>query len=828
MEFNLGVRHPLVAPLAALALGIVAAQFAFFSFQETLLSTLLLGLLAWVGLHKNAVRPGAVACLAGFLIVGAMLGSRRPPQRQSEHPLLITSVVQSAAADLNDPVRLRGFVREPTEALDTADRFVLEVESVFANTPARGGVRVNVYRGPDDPPLELPYGRRVELLARLRELRNFNNPGSFDRVAYLNKRGIHMTASVRSRAPIHQLGDQGGNRWQSWIWQVRTATGKRLDALLSQAQAGDSQPAAILRAMLLGDRSTLDGDTTTDFQRTGSYHALVISGLHVGVLALVITFALRLALVPPVARAVVAALAVAAYAALVGASLPVSRAAWMLSAYLAAGLLYRQRRALNVIAATALGFLIFDPDLLFDAGFQMSFLAVALIAGIAVPLLEAGVDPYRRALRDLWNLDRDLHLPTRVTEVRVSLRMWLEPLSTVMRLPRAVLSFVVTGFLRVVIWVVALCIVSLIIQVGLALPMAVHFHRVSWGGVSANLFVMPLLLVLVPLGLLALATGWVPLASASLYVAETIGDVVAWHAKNLLVDLRVPSPPLWLGVLFGICLFAWALSFGRRRLWSWTAAAATTASLALLIAHPFPPQLTPGRLELTALDVGQGESLFLGLPDGRTVLVDGGGLPDFGGRIRRTLDIGETVVSPYLWSRSLRRLDVLAVSHLDADHFAGVPALLRNFEVGEMWVAADPSVEDYASIRPLLRSRGVPLVTLRQGEVKQLGQVDIEVLGPAPAPARKWSRNDQSLVLRARYGRHSFLLTGDIEERAESHLLERNVLSGAAVLKVAHHGSKTSSHQPFLERVRPTFAVISAGFRSPFGHPHPSVVKRLE
>ena len=824
MEFNLGVRHPLVAPLAALALGIVAAQFAFFSFQETLLSTLLLGLLAWVGLHHDAVRPGAVACLAGFLIAGAMLGSRRPPP----DPLVITNVVQTADADLNDPVRLRGFVREPTEALDTADRFVLEVESVFANTPARGGVRVNVYRGSDDPPLELPYGRRVELLARLRELRNFNNPGSFDRVAYLNRRGIHLTASVRARTPIHTLGGQGGGRWQSWIWQVRTAAGKRLEVLLSQAQADDSPPAAILRAMLLGDRSTLDGETTTDFQRTGAYHALVISGLHVGVLALVISFLLRLVLVPPVGRALVTALAVAAYAALVGASLPVSRAAWMLSAYLAAGLLYRQRHALNVIAATALGFLIFDPDLLFDAGFQMSFLAVALIAGIAVPLLEAGVDPYRRSLRDLWNLDRDLHLPARVTEVRVSLRMWLEPLRTVMRLPRGLLSFAVTGFLRVVIWVVALFIVSLIIQVGLALPMAVHFHRVSWGGVSANLFVMPLLLVLVPLGLLALATEWTPLASASLYVAETIGDVVAWHAKNLPVDLRVPSPPLWLGVLFGICLFAWALSFGRRRLWSWTAAAATTASLALLIAHPFPPQLTPGRLELAALDVGQGESLFLALPDGRTVLVDGGGLPDFGGRIRRTLDIGETVVSPYLWSRSLRRLDVLAVSHPDADHFAGVPALLRNFEVGEMWVAADPSVEDYARIRPLLRSCGVPLVTLRQGEVKQLGQVAFEVLGPAPAPARKWSRNDQSLVLRARYGRHSFLLTGDIEERAESHLLERNVLSGAAVLKVAHHGSKTSSHQPFLERVRPTFAVISAGFRSPFGHPHPSVVKRLE
>ena len=819
----MGLRHPLVAPLAALALGIVAAQFASFSFWETLLSTLLLGLLAWVGLYRNAVRPGAVACLAAFMISGAMLGSRREPA----DPLLITTVLETVDADLNDPVRLRGFVREPTEALDTADRFVLEVESVFADAPARGGVRVNIYRQSDDPPVELPYGRRIELLARLRELRNFDNPGSFDRVAYLNKHGIHMTASVRGRTPIHTLRGAGGTVWQAWVWEVRTAAGKRFDALLEEAEAGESAAAAILRAMLLGDRSALDRETTTDFQRTGSYHALVISGLHVGVLALVVSFLLRLALVPPVPRALVAALAVAAYAALVGASLPVSRAAWMFTAYLAAGLLYRDRRALNVIAATALGFLVFDADLLFDAGFQMSFLAVALIAGIAVPLLEDTVDPYRRALRDLWNIDRDLHLPAHVAQVRVSLRMWLEPLGLVTRLPRAVLSFVVTGFLRVLIWVVALCVVSLVLQAGLALPMAVHFHRVSWGGVSANLFVMPLLLLLVPLGLLALVTGWAPTASAALFIAEAIGRVVEWHARNLPVDVRVPSPPMWLGALFGICLLAWALSFGGRRLWQGAAAAATAAALALIIAHPFAPRLTPNRLELTALDVGQGESLFLALPDGRIVLVDGGGLPDFGGSIRRTLDIGETVVSPYLWSRSIRRLDVLAVSHPDADHFAGVPALLRNFEVGEMWVAAEPSAEDYADIRSLLRRRGTRLVTLRQGEVKRLGQVDFEVLGPASVPQRKWSRNDQSLVLRARYGRHSFLLTGDIEERAELHLVERGLLPGDVVLKVAHHGSKTSSHESFLERVRPSFAVISAGFRSPFGHPHASVLKRL-
>jgi competence protein ComEC len=250
-------------------------------------------------------------------------------------------------------------------------------------------------------------------------------------------------------------------------------------------------------------------------------------------------------------------------------------------------------------------------------------------------------------------------------------------------------------------------------------------------------------------------------------------------------------------------------------------------SLALVVAHPFRPQLTPGRLELSALDVGQGESLFLSLPGGGTMLLDGGGMPDYGGTVRRAIDIGEAVVSPYLWSRSIRKLDVVAISHAHADHMAGIPAVLENFKAGEVWIAAAQPREDYAMLLPLLAQRGIPLVTLHRGDVREMGGVLFEVLGPAEDSEGKPLHNDDSLVLRARYGRHSFLLTGDIEQRGEIRLVEEDLLPGDTVLKVAHHGSRTSSQPSFLERVRPAFAIISAGFQSPFGHPHPEVVERL-
>lgn len=812
--------------MAALAFGVAASQLADFSFTETLLPVVLLGVLAWLGLWTGASRAGLGACLAGFVICGAMLGSRP----LNVDPERVDRAWIEGRDEVDDPVRLRGWVRRPPEFVGYGDRFVLEVGTLFADSAASGGVSVTVYREEDDPPLDLAYGTRVELLARLRTPRNYQNPGSFDYVGYLASHGIVLTASARAGTPIHKLAERGGSIWLSWVWGAREAARRRLSWMAAEHGAdervGDDQVEGILRALLLGERTGLTQETRQDFQRTGAYHALVISGLHVGAIAFVVLLLLRVAMVPPTARTLIGIVVVVGYAMFAGAALPVMRAAWMCSAYLVSGLVYRQRRALNVIAGTAMVFLFIEPGLLFDASFQMSFLAVGLIAGIAVPLLDATVEPYRRALIDLWNFDRDLHLETKTAQVRVGLRMWLEPLPIVTRLPRWFVTGVVVGCLRVITWAVALLIVSAVIQAGLALPMAVHFQRVSWGGVVANLFVMPLLLVTLPLGLLSLLTNSALLGSLTWSCAHVVSWIVGWVATELPVDLRVP-PPLWLGVVFGLSLVCCWLSFGRGRAWRTGAWSGFAVSLALLVAHPFPPRLPAGRLELTAIDVGQGESLFLALPDGRTVLVDGGGLPDFGGGRTQTLDIGDAVVSPYLWSRSIRQLDVLAVTHSDMDHFGGVPALLDNFQVGEVWLSR-VAFEEHRNRLDAIITRGIRVKFLEQGDRFQMGATTFNVLGPAVGTETYNARNnDRSLVLTAGFGEHRFLLTGDIEARAETALVDGKALGGAHVLKVAHHGSKTSTQDLFLDRVAPTFAVISAGFRNPFGHPHPTVLERL-
>ena len=230
-------------------------------------------------------------------------------------------------------------------------------------------------------------------------------------------------------------------------------------------------------------------------------------------------------------------------------------------------------------------------------------------------------------------------------------------------------------------------------------------------------------------------------------------------------------------------------------------------------------------LELTAIDVGQGDSLLVIFPQGRSMVIDGGGVLQFGRMRRVNLDTGEDVVSPYLWSRGIRRIDIVVATHAHEDHSGGVGALLENFRPRELWVGANPSAQ-------LLRRAGELGIPVRRPNASQAayeyGGARVEVLSPPLGFSPAKAGNNDSLALRITYGVHSFLLTGDLESPMERLLMAEGRPLHADVLKVGHHGSKTSTSAEFLAAVAPAVAVISAGFENSFGHPHPTVLGRLE
>jgi competence protein ComEC len=489
------------------------------------------------------------------------------------------------------------------------------------------------------------------------------------------------------------------------------------------------------------------------------------------------------------------------------------RSAAGLTLFMIAGYFFRQRRIMNLVAAVALGFLLLDPEQLFEASFQLTFLAVGFLAAFAQPAIAATSGPLMAGLRDLADTDRDFRMHPRAAQFRIEVRLLAETL-------RAPL-WVVAWPARVLLFVYEIVLISAVAQLGLALPMVIYFHRLGFSGLSANAFVVPLLGAVVPIGFLAVFTGWHWIARFG-GLLLWLSQKVVWFHANLEPAWRIPTPPVWLAVALAAALVAAGLWRSR---WG---ALAVAVLLALLVWHPFPPDVHPGELELTAIDVGQGDSLLVLFPDGKRMLVDGGGIPAFGRIARSQMDIGEDVVAPYLWDRGFRSVDVVALSHAHEDHSGGLGALIADFRPREVWTGFTPDGPEWRAVHDKAVAVGARIMPLRAPSRFAFGGAAIEVLAPSAdyLPADEPTNND-SLVMRVTFGQRSFFLSGDVERGIEQEMLYTNELHSTDVLKVAHHGSRTSSTEEFLSAVQPVFALISAGFENSYGHPHPTVVARL-
>jgi competence protein ComEC len=252
--------------------------------------------------------------------------------------------------------------------------------------------------------------------------------------------------------------------------------------------------------------------------------------------------------------------------------------------------------------------------------------------------------------------------------------------------------------------------------------------------------------------------------------------------------------------------------------------------IAAAVLWPEPLVRTPGTLEITALDVGQGDSLLAVNPDGRTMLIDAGGPVGRAGpaEVVASFDVGEQVVSPYLWTRRVRRLDVVVLSHAHTDHMGGMPAVLENFRPRELWVGIDPRSALYAQLLSEAARLGIVVRHLHAGDRVAWGEVQVSVLGPAMGYSNPGApKNDDSLVLAMQYGKASALLEGDAETPSEQAMVRAGLVHPVTLLKVGHHGSRTSSTEAFVAAAAPQDAVISVGRRNTFGHPRPEVVARL-
>jgi competence protein ComEC len=385
-------------------------------------------------------------------------------------------------------------------------------------------------------------------------------------------------------------------------------------------------------------------------------------------------------------------------------------------------------------------------------------------------------------------------------------------------------------------WALELTLVGAVAEMVMVLPMAVYFHRATMFAVPANMFSVPLVAILDPVAIVtfcaSLINPWIALlpgmTTALLLhgITGIIGRVSAIHSA----DLRVPAPATWIAlssvVAWAFC--CWAVR--RSRGWAWSVVAILPL-IALAVLWPEPPIISLENLEVTAIDVGQGDSIFIVGPDGSTMLLDAGGpvgAVTEAAEATSHFDIGEEVVSPYLWSRRIRRLDALVLSHAHSDHMGGMPVVVRNFRPRELWVSIDPNSAAYRALLAEASNFGVVVRHFHAGDYLPWGGTQVTILAPESGYSNPHEPvNNDSLVMRMQYGKSSVLLEGDAEAPSEREMLAHNRVTPTTLLKIGHHGSRTSTTQEFLDAAAPTDAVVSVGKGNTFGHPRYEVIERV-
>jgi competence protein ComEC len=775
-----------------------------------------IGLIVQMGIPGSGVQAGVWA-LVGTLMLLVGRNSRRPLR-------LILSGVVSVAGGIGylhwrmdaSPMILEtgpdGYalfeacvVEPPQLAPDRASMIV----EIGPEARARLSIRIR----PGEPVPVFRYGQRVEFVARARTPRRFENPGSFDYPDYLARRDIFWLFSARPEE-VKVLGGRCGHPVWHTLYGWRAGLAGRIDRVFPEHSA-------MARALLIGDSAALDRQVTDAYRQTASYHALVISGMHLSLIATALLALLRWLPVRPWLRILPVLALVWIYTGINGMAIPLERAAVALTLLLPVRMLYRKARPINLLAAAWLGFLIWDPQLLRDGSFQLTFAAVAALILVAAPAVETWIHPWGTALRRLGDPDAGMKMERRTAAIRTELRLVAETAWLAAGIPFQTCCQLLT-WMRPLTWLVAAVLTATAMQLALFPIQATMFHQFPVTGLAASVAVVGILTAAVPALLVAVALP-IPLlrglGQGMLEVAQGMAETLA----ALEPMPRVPNLPwIVLGLAtLAILLAAWSVRSGRWR--------ATGVVVCLTLAFPFACSRPAAqqRMEMAVLDVGQGDSILLTMPDGQRVLVDGGGIPVFKGMPKPRIDIGEDVVSPYLWSQGIGRVDILVSTHQHDDHLQGLLAITRNFRPREIWTGALSRTETWQQLEPVLQRRGTAVRELRTGFEQRFGHARIRVAWPPPDYEKKDdATNNDSLILLAELGERRFLLTGDAEGVAESRLVEDR-LPRIDVLKVAHHGSKTSTSDEFLDQARPTFAILSLGRDNLYRFPHPGVLERL-
>ncbi len=676
-------------------------------------------------------------------------------------------------------ITLSGTVTGMATQNEDKSRFELKLDTIIYRTgssageqlPTTGKIRVTM-RG-QAPPFLAP-GQRILAVATVDRIRNYQTPGIFDYALYMHNQGIYSSGWISSAQFIEPLTPlkksiliKIGNLPEKIRQQVSRFIQKKCDPV-----AG-----GLYRALLIGDRSGLSPELQEQFAATGCMHLLAISGLHMGLLALLVYGLFSWAMkrsqwlllhthVPTLALGLTFPI-LFFYAFIAGMNTPVFRSLIMAAVLLGAVLVRRQHSILHLIAAAALLVLVLHPLALLTVSFQLSFAAIVAIALVYPKILLLFVQNKTDPGQDNW-------------------------FSTVIR------------------WPITALVISLAATVGILPFLLYHFNQFSPIGPVMNLMIEPLLcFIALPLGLAAIpliplapnvAAALLQLGGVALHCADSLTQ---WAARLPFASLWTITPSISECILYFFLLIFIFASRHRQKI------IVFTLGTVLLVIHFTAGNPFFGRknAKISYLDVGQGTSTLIEFPGGANVLIDGGG------NSSKRFNVGKNIIAPFLWYKRIRRIDMVVITHPDSDHYNGLGFIIERFHPEIVYTNGQLGQAD--SYTDLLGMAVREKIPVRAAGVQKTLHKDslcsLTCLGMPGLPMENFSDNNRSLVLQLQCGKKSFLFPGDIEKGAEALLVQKKVPVQADVLLAPHHGSKTSSSRAFIDAVKPKLIVVSAG-----------------
>ncbi len=841
---NSSAGQPLLYAFAAFAGGIAVAGY--------------IHLFGWIAIFASSLlsafvfrkRPFAFALvMVLFVSLGAVcfdLSTDKPNDRTLRTMLDNGRIAADFAVEYEGIVASLPDVSQDAVVIDLdVERFMNAGETHEISGRLRLFVRLDSAEAAADMErLALTGGSRIRVNCSADRSGRFLDPGVLPRDVLLARQGIDAVANVKSPLLIEKLDAAGFSPFDG-VLAARQWTIREFRRLF------DDETAGVLVASLLGNKQFLDRQTAEIFRDGGTFHVLVISGLHITFIGALLLFFVRMFTGRRMAQFVVSATLLWTYSIAVGAGSPVIRAVVMFTIFLFGYAVYRTGSLTNTLGACGLVLLAWRPNDLFDPSFQLTMVSVGAIVAAAFPLIEKlravgkwtpsaatplppNVPNWLRRFAEMlyWNEDAWRAESRRhIWSANIAKRPYLSLQGEVRNAARYVFEGIV---------------VSAIVQAFMLPLLIYYFHRVPLGSVVLNIWVGVVLAAESFAAAAAVVMAQVSphFAAPFVWLAETSNWLLTaaqqWFIDLGFGSLRIPIYGEFRAayLLYFVPILAAAILLARWQPFAlkqqdrkplYLSVAVICVFAAVLVFHPFSEPKPDGRLHVTFLDVGQGDAAFIVFPNGETMLVDGGGRIDLSsGENAFEPDIpriGEMVVSEYLWELGYSRVDHIAASHPDVDHVQGLEDIARNFHVRDLlFAAAEANDDDMNRLFAEADERGIERVELTAGDTFEIGGAAIEVLGP-PAGA-DLSDNDSSLVFRLSFNGVTFLFTGDIERTAEEMLVNAGAELKANVIKVPHHGSRTSSSQNFVDAVNAAFAVISVGRRSMFGHPHKEVVDR--